>query len=138
MPVGKSDGAKLYAPIAVIDDNESFRTSMQQFLGVMGYEVVIFSSAVDFLHDLNSHSYGCAIVDIRMPVMNGLALQQQINVSGINLPIVFVTAHDNDDFKMQALESGASAYLLKPFSSQSLLDAITFAMGMNSGENGSL
>ena len=127
-PEEKLQLLKLNAVISVVDDDESVRKSLQRLLRSMGFQVETFSSAIDFLNRGQLQAFGCAIVDVRMPVMNGLALQKTLGASGISLPVVFITAHEDPGVKTQALEGGAFAFLQKPFSDPSLIEAISSAL----------
>jgi len=116
------------AIISVVDDDESVRNSMRRLLRSMGFEVRIFPSAQEFLSQGPLHDHGCAIVDVRMPEMSGLELQERLMESGIPLPIIFITAHEDTVVRKQAMRAGALAFLQKPFSDPCLLDAINLAL----------
>ena len=124
-----ADIRKLNAVISVVDDDESVRRSLQRLIRAIGFQVETFPSAIDFLNEGKLQAFGCVIADVRMPVMSGLDLQKQLNASGIRLPILFMTAHEDPDVEMQALKEGAYAFLQKPFSAPSLIDAINLARG---------
>jgi FixJ family two-component response regulator len=94
----------------------------------MGFEVKTFPSAVDFLNQTSADGNGCLIVDVRMPGMSGLDLQQRLCDSGVELPVIFITAYEDAGVREQAIRCGALAFLQKPFSDQSLLDAIHAAL----------
>ncbi len=128
MPEENTDIRKLNAVVSVVDDDESVRKSLKRLLASMGFQVETFPSAINFLNEGKLQAFGCVIVDVRMPEMNGLDLQKQLNASGIRLPVVFITAHEDLAIKMQALEAGAYAFLQKPFSAPSLIDAINLAL----------
>lgn len=114
--------------IPVVDDDKSVCKSLKRLLESMGFQVKTFVSAQEFLNQGRFDDYKCLIVDVRMPVMNGLDLQRQLAASGISIPIVFITAHEDDAVRTRAMEAGALAFLQKPFSDQSLTDAIYLAL----------
>lgn len=118
---------KTSAVISVVDDDESVRNSLKRLLISMGFEVRTFPSALDFLHQGPLHDHGCVIVDVRMPEMSGLDLQKQLTLSGISLPVIFITAHEDQGARTKAMGAGAVAFLQKPFSEQCLMDAISSA-----------
>lgn len=114
--------------IAVVDDDDSVRESLRGLIRSVGFAVEVFGSAEEFL---NSHSPGnvdCLILDVRMPGMNGLDLQRQMGASHHQIPVVFITAHGDEEARCRALKDGAVDYLLKPFSEEALLNAIDAAL----------
>ncbi|HEV2801837.1 MAG TPA: response regulator [Pyrinomonadaceae bacterium] len=114
--------------ILVVDDDESMREALQSLLRSVGYDTSLFASAEDFLTGDNRHSADCLILDVRMPEMNGLALQNRLIAEKSRLPIVFISAHGEAGEKEQALAAGAIDFLQKPFSESSLLDAVSMAL----------
>ena len=116
--------------VSVVDDDESVRESLPDFLRSFGHEVLPFASADEFLRcaeDLDRT--GCLILDDAMPGMSGLELQLELARRDRNIPIVFITACPNGAFSRQVLTRGAVACLSKPFSECALLDAVTAALG---------
>ena len=124
------------AIISVVDDDESVRKSLKRLLKSIGFETKAFPSALEFLSNGPLHAYGCAIIDVRMPGMNGLELQSRLLASGIKVPLIFITAHDDTTARQQAMESGAIAFLQKPFSDLSLREAISVALEKVKGFTG--
>lgn len=115
------------AVISVVDDDESVRKSIRRLLGSMGFEVKTYASALEFLNrGLQDH--GCVLVDVRMPEMNGLDLQKRLAGAGVALPVIFMTAYEDPGVRAQAMQAGALAFLQKPFSNQSLMDALCLAL----------
>jgi FixJ family two-component response regulator len=117
--------------VVVVDDDESVRESLPDLLGELGFRARAFSSAEDFLV---SDSYGqtkCLVLDIAMPGMTGLDLQQELKVRGYKVPIIFITAQKNESVRKRALESGAVEVLHKPFSDTTLLKALNTALGLD-------
>lgn len=88
-----------------------------------------FNSAEDFLNQVNRETPGCLVLDVRMPGMSGLELQSQLAARDFTMPIVFITAHDNMQIRLQAMQAGAVAFLLKPFDDRALLDAVYTGLG---------
>ena len=114
--------------ILVVEDDESMREALQSLLKSVGLRTAIFASAEDFLTEDNRHSADCLILDVRMPEMNGLELQNKLIAEKSCLPIVFISAHCEADEKEQALAAGAIDFLQKPFSEASLLGAVSTAI----------
>jgi FixJ family two-component response regulator len=119
---------KTNAIISVVDDDASVRNSLRRLLISMGFEVRIFPSALEFLHQGPLHDHGCVIVDVRMPEINGLDLQKRLSDSGVPLPIIFITAYEDPGVRAQAMKAGALAFFQKPFNEASLTDVIYLAL----------
>ena len=114
--------------ITVIDDDESVRESLQGFLKSLGFTVHAFSSAEEFLNSDSLHKTDCIVLDVRMPEMSGPDLQMKLKESRTHIPIIFITAHDEDNVRSHALQTGAVDFLLKPFSDEALIAAIRVAL----------
>jgi FixJ family two-component response regulator len=114
--------------ISVVDDDESVRESLEGLLKSIGYIVQVFSSAESFLSSDALLKTNCLILDVRMPGMSGPELQQDLKAHGHQIPIIFITAHGDDDVRARVLADGAVACLLKPFGEDSLLSAIDKAL----------
>ena len=110
--------------ISVVDDDESIREAINDLLDCMGLRVGVFSSAEDFLNSEDLHDTACLILDVRMPGMSGLELQGHLNAAGFQIPIIFISAHDDGEAKSRAMGAGAVDFLRKPFSEDALLSAI--------------
>jgi FixJ family two-component response regulator len=111
--------------VFVVDDDESVRTALKRLLKSTGHKVFTFSSAEEFFeHDHLFDVSGCLVLDIRMPGLNGLELQDQMSVAGISIPIIFITGHGNVPTSVRAIKAGAVDFLEKPFDDLILLDAI--------------
>ena len=113
--------------VYVVDDDESVRRALQRLLRSAGYHAVTFESAEDFIDSTPGRGEGCLVLDIRLPGMTGLDLQEKLSSSGAKYAVIFMTAHDNPQWRQRAKKAGAVAYLRKPFDEQSLLDAIQLA-----------
>jgi len=110
--------------VYVVDDDESIRRALKRLLRSFGYHALTFESAEDFLDSASGPGEGCLVLDIRLPGMTGLELQEKLVSRGAKYSVIFITAHDNPQWQERAKKEGAFAYLLKPFSEQALLDAV--------------
>jgi len=113
--------------VYVVDDDESIRRALKRLLRSAGYQAVTFESAEDFMEATSCSGEGCLVLDIRLPGMTGLDLQEKLASSGAKYAVIFMTAHDNPQWQERAKKAGALAYLRKPFDEQSLLGAIQLA-----------
>jgi FixJ family two-component response regulator len=113
--------------IAVVDDDESVRESLPDLLREFGYEAEAFSSAEDFLASDRLIQTKCLILDIAMPGMSGLDLQEELIRRQNRIPLVFITAHGDEAMRVRLRERGAIECLLKPFSDTALLQALNTA-----------
>ena len=114
--------------VATVDDDRRVRESLQSVLESAGYEAPAFASAEAFLESGALSNVGCVIVDVRLPGMDGTELQRRIRRERHQLPVILITAHDDDDVRRQALRDGAVAFLVKPFDGGDLLEHIARAM----------
>jgi FixJ family two-component response regulator len=114
--------------VAVVDDDESVRESLPDLLRELGFAACAFSSAEAFLSSDVLGQTKCALLDIGMPGMNGLDLQRELHLRGQKIPIVFITAQQDEAKRAGAMEQGALRMLLKPFSDTALLEALSAAL----------
>lgn len=114
--------------ISIVDDDDSFRNSLDNLIRSVGFRAQCFSSAEVFLNLNRAHDTACLILDVRMPGMNGLELQRQMVASNWHIPIIFITSHTDGDARARALEAGAVDFLYKPFRDEDLLNAIDRAL----------
>jgi FixJ family two-component response regulator len=114
--------------ISVVDDDDSVRESLGGLIRSVGFAVKVFASAEEFLNSDHLRNTDCLILDVRMPGMNGLELQRQLAASYSKIPVIFITAHGEEEVRARALNGGAVDYLLKPFSEEALLNAIDAAL----------
>jgi len=117
--------------ISVVDDDESMRDSLRSLLRSVGLDVRAFASAEEFLSSDHLRHTDCLVVDVRMPGMDGLQLQQQLLATGFEIPVIFITAHGDEPLRARALRAGAVAYLPKPFDEDALMHAIRAALERN-------
>jgi FixJ family two-component response regulator len=113
--------------IAIVDDDERMRASLENLIRSVGFRARTFPSAQSFLAspDLDT---ACLILDVRMPGMSGVELQEQLASSPARVPIIFVTSHVDENVRARALDAGAVAFLYKPFRDDDLLEAVDSAL----------
>ncbi len=114
--------------VAVVDDDFAVGKAVGRLLKTAGFDALTFVSAQEFLGDGRQADVACLIVDLKMPDMDGLALQARMKTLGSSVPTVFVTAHDDPASEAQALAGGALAVLHKPFDDTRLLEAVQGAL----------
>ncbi|MEK6336680.1 MAG: response regulator [Acidobacteriota bacterium] len=115
--------------VSIVDDDESVREAISSLLRSIGLEAKVFASAEQFLNSDYQHNADCLILDVRMPGMTGLQLQEKLASAKCNLPIIFITAHVSDrEAKARALRSGAVDFLIKPFKEDDLLNDVYIAL----------
>lgn len=114
--------------IAVVDDNHSVRKALQRLLRSVNLDADAYGSGREFLDALGDARPDCLVLDLQMPEMNGFELQQHLAESGIHLPVVVITGHDEPGMRAQCMAAGASTYLRKPLDDKVLLDAINTAI----------
>ena len=114
--------------VAIIDDDDLMRSALEGLLKEAGFPSRTFASAEEFLRSGDCLDAACLIADIRMPGMSGLDLQAQLNLKGIRIPTIFITAHGDARMRMQALRAGAVEFLTKPFDDEVLVDSVRAAL----------
>ena len=117
--------------VYIVEDDASFRKSMERLTRGWGYEVVAFESANSFLMQESIRYPGCLLLDVRLPDIDGLRLHQRLIEKGDKLPVVFMTGHGTIPMSVQAMKKGAIDFLPKPFKPEDLLSAITNAIERN-------
>jgi FixJ family two-component response regulator len=116
--------------ISIVDDDASMREAINTLISSIGLGVDEFSSAEDFLNSNLCQVFDCLILDVRMPGLDGLEVQRRMVAANMTVPIVFITAHYNEDQRRIAMEAGAVAFLRKPFTEQELLNAIEASLAI--------
>ena len=114
--------------IFVVDDDESVTRALKDLLESAGFRVETFGSARDFLGSDRSKGPGLLILDVYMPEMTGLELQEKLSASGSKTPVIFMTAHEDSRIRQATLETGAVAFLQKPFDDHVLFEAVNLAL----------
>lgn len=116
--------------VHVVDDDDGVRRSMDFLLSNAGYDVLRWDSAEAFLKGADKMLPACAMLDIRMPGMDGLTLQKEMRAHGFNFPVIILTGHGEISMAVQAMQAGAVDFLPKPADRQSLLEAVSSAFAM--------
>ena len=114
--------------IYIVDDEESVRKGLSRLMRSAGMPCRDFASAEQFLEEMDPQQEGCVLLDITMPRLTGLQLQEELKQREINLPIIAVSAHDDADTCTRARQLGARFFLRKPVDDQALLDAIRWVL----------
>jgi len=116
------------ALISIVDDDESVREALWGFVRSVGFAVSAFASAEELVNSDQLVNADCLILDVCMPGMSGIELQRQLVAGHCAVPVIFITAHEDESVRAQALRGGAEAVLIKPFSEEALLNAIHAAL----------
>jgi two-component system response regulator FixJ len=116
------------ATVYIVDDDQAIRRAMDFLMRSVGLNYEIFHSADDFLAKYTNEFAGCLVLDIRMPGLGGLELQQKLLERDSSLPIIFITGHGDVPMAVEAMQKGAFDFIQKPFRDQELLDRVTEAM----------
>jgi len=114
--------------VAIVDDDVLTRCSLQGLLKAVGLPAQAFGSAEEFLRSGKQWGTACLIVDIRMPGMSGLELQENLIAEGCRIPTIFITAHGDAKMRAQALRAGAVEFLTKPFDDEILIERVRAAL----------
>lgn len=114
--------------VFIVDDDDAVRDSLSFLMKSIGIESRGFASATEFLEFYNDNIAGCLVLDIRMPGMSGLELQDRLNEINAILPIIFITGHGDVPMAVEALKKGALDFIQKPFRDQDLIDRINHAL----------
>jgi FixJ family two-component response regulator len=114
--------------VMIVDDDESVRRAARRLIKSFGFAVETFASAEDFLTSGQLPQTACLVLDVQMPGLNGLELQSRLISEGHQVPIVFITAFNDENARDRALRAGAVGYLVKPFEEADLLNGINLAL----------
>jgi len=118
--------------VYLVDDDEAIRDSLGLLLRSVGLECEVYGSALDFLGAYDPRRHSCLVADIRMPGLSGLELQQRLNEQRAEVPVIFITGHGDVPMAVNAMKSGASDFIQKPFRDQDLIDRIHKALAKDS------
>jgi FixJ family two-component response regulator len=114
--------------IYVVDDDESVRKSLRRLLRSVGFEVEALASGAELMARLPLPGDGIVILDLRMPVLNGLDVQRELNARGAAAPVIFITAHEDEEARETAMAGGALGFVRKPFDESVLLNLVAHAV----------
>jgi FixJ family two-component response regulator len=115
--------------ISIVDDDPAVRSALWRLMDTVGLVAETFASAEEFLASPSMSVTTCLILDVRMPGIDGLGLQRRLREANWKIPIIFISAHADEEARAEALEGGAVAFFAKPFRTEALLDAIDAARG---------
>jgi FixJ family two-component response regulator len=118
--------------VFIVDDDQSMREALTDLFRSMKFDAETFGSAVDFLATANLNRPGCILLDVRLPGVNGLEFQAQLERIGSKMPIIFMTGFGDIPMSVKAMKAGAIDFLTKPFKDQDILDAVATAMERDS------
>ena len=116
------------AVVFIVDDDEAVRNSLRLLVKSVGLPASTAKSAQEFLESYDPGHAGCLVLDVRMPGMSGIELQQQLNLRGAVIPVIFITGHGDIPMAVEAMQQGAFDFLQKPFRDQDLVDRIQRAL----------
>ena len=114
--------------VFIVDDDEAVRSSLRLLLKSVGLVPTALGSACEFLDKYDPAQPGCLVLDVRMPEMSGLELQEKLNLQGAVIPVIFITGHGDVPMAVEAMQAGAFDFLQKPFRDQDLIDRIQRAL----------
>ena len=134
----RGNGTNARATIFIVDDDMAVRDALKLLLRSVGQAVETFGSAQEFLDAYSEDRPGCLVLDIRMPGMSGLELQQKLNEKHSILPIIFITGHGDVPMAVEAMQAGAVDFIQKPFRDQDLIDRINQALEKDANNRAAL
>ena len=114
--------------VYIVDDDDGMRRALTVLMTTVGYQPAAFARPAEFLEKYDPNQAGCLVLDVRMPEMSGLEVQQQLNRTGALIPVILITGHGDIPMAVQAMKDGAFDFLQKPFRDQDLLDRINAAL----------
>src|ERR1700692_1706447 len=117
--------------VFIIDHDRGMGQGIQDLVESVGLRAEAFATGLDFLRKQLTGNPSCLVLDVRLPQLSGLDFQRQLAETGVQIPIIFITAHGDIPMSVKALKSGAVEFLTKPFRDQDLLDAIHLALQKN-------
>ena len=126
------------ASVFVVDDDDAVRNSLRLLLKSVGLPTVAFASAREYLDSWHPDQPGCLVLDVRMPGMSGLELQEELNRRGAIIPVIFISGHGDIPMAVEAIQHGAFDFLQKPFRDQDLIDRVQRALAVDHANRQSL
>jgi FixJ family two-component response regulator len=120
--------------VFVVEDERSVREALDSFLRAAGFQVKLFSSASELLLAWNPDNAGCLVLDVRLPGISGLDLQQELLKANIHIPTIFITGHGDIRMSVRAIQAGAVEFLTKPIDHLELVDAIHRSLAKDQAE----
>ena len=114
--------------VFIIDDDRGMRQAIQDLVESVGLRAETFATGQDFLRAQRTSDPSCLVLDVRLPQMSGLDLQRQLADTGVQIPIIFITAHGDEEMRLQALRAGAVEFLPKPFDDELLVESVRAAL----------
>jgi FixJ family two-component response regulator len=114
--------------VAIVDDDHSVRSALMDLMEESGFATFACASAEEFLQSRDKRNTACLVTDIRMPGMSGLELQSKLNADCPAIPIIFITAHGDEEIRLQAMRAGAVEFMTKPFDDEALLECVRAAL----------
>jgi two-component system response regulator FixJ len=136
--MAKADEVSAAATVYIVDDDDGMRRALGLLLNTVGYKTAAFANPKEFLEKFKPDIAACLVLDIRMPGMSGLELQQHLNRMGAMLPVIFITGHGDVPMAVQAMKEGAFEFIEKPFRDQDLLDRVNHALQQDRENRGTL
>jgi len=120
--------------VSIVDDDESVRRALKRLIQSVGLRAEVFASVDELLYSGQLGDTACLILDVVMPGTGGLDFQRRLTLAKQHIPIVFITAHDDEHARRSALALGAVAFLRKPFADEALLDVVRSALDIGEGK----
>ncbi|MHC4697717.1 MAG: response regulator transcription factor, partial [Planctomycetota bacterium] len=117
--------------VYIVDDNTDFRESLRALMESAGLTTETYAGAQDFLDGYNATRPGCMVLDIQMPGMNGLDLQEKLAKEGIHIPVIVLSAHGNVEKAVRAMKTGAVDFIRKPYEAEALMDRVWHALELD-------
>ena len=121
--------------VYIVEDDQSVRKGLMRLMCAFDLPARAYADAQSFLDDVTIHSRGCVLLDMTLPRLNGLEAQAMINARGLHLPVIALSARDDDEIRDRARSQGAKFFLRKPVDDQALLDAISWILGGGEAQN---
>jgi two-component system response regulator FixJ len=138
MSVGVTKDSRRKPTVYIVDDDDGMRRALGVLMTTVGYQPAAFAAPREFLAKYDPSQPGCLVLDVRMPEMSGLEVQQHLNRNGSMLPVILVSGHGDIPMAVQAMKDGAFDFLQKPFRDQELLDRINAALKLDAENRASV